>query len=106
MHFDKPINPTKDSSHLARYYRAFLQQHSGNARIQFDGIASDAEVAAEILDLLEDSGRKNKEFINAWLEYFYDEKLKGGKVYDSKYTSMREWRYSFERFNERFYIPQ
>ena len=104
--YNEALNPFEGAPYFVRYYRAFLQQYSGNTRIQFDKFGCDSEIAAEVLDLLEEKGRKNKEFVNAWFEYFFDHKLKGHKIYKANNTSMRELRYTFERFNELFYIPQ
>lgn len=104
--YTKVLKPFEDSNDLIKYYRAFLQQYSGNARILFGNFACDTAVATELLDLLKERGRDNKAFLDAWLEYFHDHKLKGGKIYKKESTEMRQLLYSFERFNEIYYIPQ
>ena len=104
--YSKEINPFKDSQQFVYYYKAFLQQCSGTTSIRFDNFSSDVEVAGSVLDLLHDSNRKTREFLDTWLEYFFEHNLKGNKMYQVKNTSIRTFRYTFERFNETFYIPQ
>ena len=101
-----PLNPFLDAQQFVKYYRAFLQQCSGSTSIRFDNFASDGRVAGVILDLLHDYNRKDRQFLDRWLEYFFTHSLKGNKMYQVKNTSMSVFRYSFEKFNETFYIPQ
>ena len=103
--YDKKIEPFEDSKQFVKYYKAFLQQYSGTTSICFDDFESDAGVAAEILDLLAIHGRKNKEFLDTWLKYFFDHDLKGLKMYKAEHTAMRTFRYSFEKFKDAYFVP-
>jgi len=99
--FDGEVDPFKDTREFMRYYRAFLIMKFSRS-IKFDGFQNDAIYAAQILDLLIANKRNDKVFLNGWLNYFYENKLKGLKMYKTKYTSMKALKETFEQFNPLF----
>ena len=104
LSYEGDPDPFKDAPSFIKYYRAFLQITKSN--VAFDNFGVDAQYAAKILDILAENGRSgNKIFLNAWLRYFCDYKLKGDKCMKSKYTSMKVFGETFSDFNLKFSIP-
>jgi hypothetical protein len=104
--FNHSLNPFAGGPSFTKYYHAFLEQLASNTQFKFDDIVADNRVAVEILDLLRESSLDNKEFINDWITYFYENSLKGKKAIKPEYTSLRAFRYTFERYKDTHYIPQ
>ena len=92
------VDPFKNVPHFMRYYRAFLQVIA-QLRVKFDAFDIDSLYASQILDLLQDNNRSNKVFLNGWLLYFCQYKLKGKKASKIKYTSMKAFKETFEEYN-------
>jgi len=103
--WDAEVNPFKDSREFVRYYHVFLEHCSGGS-VKFEDIAVDVRYASEILDVMAENNRKDKVFLNAWLKYFFDNKLKGQKTLKEKYTGVKVFQETFEKFNAAFYVPQ
>jgi hypothetical protein len=100
--YDGDIDPFKNALHFIKYYEALLSQFAQGGRISFNSISSDSLYATQILDLLQEKGRSNKVFLNAWVRYFYDYKLKGNKALKTKYTSLKNLKETFEEYNSRY----
>jgi hypothetical protein len=99
--YDGEVSPFKDTLHFMNYYRAFLSNFV-NGKVEFDQYASDSIFAAIILDTLIENKRNNKIFLNAWLRYFCDFSLKGQKALKFKYTSMKAFKETFDKFNDQY----
>ena len=99
------IDPFKDSLAFMKYYHMFIQTHV-SSRARFESYSIDSLSSASILDALIDKGKNNKEFLDAWLDYFCKNSLKGTKCMKPKYTSMKLFSETLEDFCQRFYIPQ
>lgn len=97
------LNPFANSLQFMKYYRSVLQNKSGG-QIVFDTMDSDATMASQILDLMEER-RRDKDFLDTWLQYFYEHNLKGQKAMKPKYTSLRCFKDTFENYNETFHVP-
>lgn len=106
VRYNKQLKPLEEGNDLARYYRAYLQRLVGTTNIRFEKLQTDYRVAVEIVDLLRTHNVSNKEFLNTWIEYFFEHKLKGDKVLKTKYTSLRVFQYTFDRFKEASYIHE
>lgn len=100
--FDANVDPLRDAKHFMEYYRASLQQHFHHTRIKFDGHGSDALYATQILDLLIENKRSDQAFLNGWIRYFYEYRLKGNKNNKAKYTSLKAFKDTFDEFNPRY----
>lgn len=96
--FSGTVEPFKNALHFVEYYRAFLRYRI-QSKMKFDNFSCDAVYASQILDLLNDKGRSNKIFLNAWLYYFCEHKLKGNKSSKIKYTSIKAFKESFIEYN-------
>jgi len=103
MRWQGNIDPFSDSLQFMKYYRSILQNKTGG-NIVFNSMESDAGVAAQILDLMVER-KRNKDFLDTWIHYFYDNNLKGQKALKPKYTSLRCFKDTFESYNETFHIP-
>jgi hypothetical protein len=101
--FNESINPFEDGDSFTKYYRASLANILGTTNIRFDTIECDRAMGLEIIDLLRTHNRQDKSFVNAWIKNFVEVKLKGEKCLKSKYTSMRAFRNTFERYRETHY---
>ena len=95
------VDPLKNAVHFMKYYRAFLSQ-CAKGKIKFDQYNIDSIYATQVLDLLQDHNRCNKVFLNAWLRYFCDYRLKGHKAFKTKYTSIKTFKETFEEYNGRY----
>jgi len=95
------LNPFKDARVFNSYYRGFLSFMIGN-EVVFGHMDSECLFAAQILDLLIEKSRIDKVFLNAWLKYFVDTRLKGKKHLKTKYTSLKTLKDTFEKFNVLF----
>jgi hypothetical protein len=102
--YDKSINPFHDAHSLMEYYKASLQHLSGKINIPLGDIQVDSRCALEIIDLLRLSNLENKQFLNEWIKYFFEQKLKGEKIFKSKYTALSVFRYTFEAYKETYYV--
>jgi hypothetical protein len=100
--YDGDIDPFKNALHFIKYYSALLSQFAQGGRISCASIESDSLYATQILDLLQEKGRSNKVFLNAWVRYFYEYKLKGNKALKTKYTSLKNLKETFEEYNNRY----
>jgi hypothetical protein len=99
------INPLKDPRTFIKYYRMFIETHV-NSRAKFEPYAIDTLSSSRILDALIDKSKSNKEFIDAWMDYFCKNYLKGTKCMKPKYTAMKLFSDTLEDFCKTFYIPQ
>jgi len=102
----KSIDPFQDGQSLSCYYKALIEQISGRGHIKFEEPAVDNRVGVEILDLLKENNLKDKEFLNDWIKYFYENSLKGDKVLKIDYNSLSAFRWTFERFKDTYHVPQ
>lgn len=100
--YDGDVDPFKNALHFIKYYGALLSQFAQGGRVSFASIDSDSLYATQILDLLQEKGKSNKVFLNAWVRYFYDYKLKGGKALKTKYTSLKTFKETFEEYSSRY----
>ena len=83
------IDPFLDARQFVKFYHSCLQSFSGG-KAKFNPFASDINDANRILDNLKDAGRdKDKNFLTAWIRYFYDYHLKGIKIFKRKYTALK-----------------
>lgn len=98
--YDGEVYPFKNAVHFIKYYRAFLSQCS-SGKTKFDRYDTDTIYATQILDLLQEKSRSNKVFLNSWIRYFYDYRLKGNKMLKTKYTSLKTFKETFEEYNAR-----
>jgi len=99
--YDKPLNPFKDGASFTKYYKAYLHHLSGTTtKLWWEDVSIDNGVAVEIIDLLRSKGFENKEFLNDWIEYFFQTFLKGNKGRKAEYTALRAFLYTFERYKE------
>ena len=65
------------------------------------------QYAGEILDALSELGRKgDKLFLDAWIKNYIETGLKGNRIKNKKYTSMKKFKETLCNFKEIFYIPQ
>ena len=101
---DDELNPFKNAKEFVQYYRAFVKNTNKDA--EFGKFSFDAGQATEILDALKENHRDNKTFLNAWIRYFIENKLKGDKIYDIYKTSVKAFKETFENYNQIFYVPQ
>jgi len=96
------LDPLKDSPELVKYFRAFLTIYS-EGHVKFGDFQVDTPYAAKALDEMKISKRESKEFLDEWLKYFFDNKLKGRM---SKVASLEMFEKTFKNFNETFYMPK
>lgn len=99
--FSGDVDPFKDAPNFMRYYRSFLGQLIQNNGIVFEPFNVDSIYATQVLDLLHINGRSNKVFLNSWLRYFYEYKLKGEKALKTKYTNLNAFKATFKEYNDR-----
>ena len=105
LRFNTTLQPLEKGPDLIKYYKAYLQGLAGTINIKFEEVQIDSGTSVEIIDLLRIHGVKNKDFLDAWIEYFYEHRLKGDKISKDKYTALRVFRYTFDRFKETYYVP-
>ena len=72
--------------------------------LNFEAFAIDVRDAGVILDLMADHNRKTKEFLNAWIKYYFDDKILGRSQY--KRVSLEAFKKSFANFNDTFYVSE
>lgn len=104
--YNKTLKPFEDGPSFTKYYKAYLQNLSGSTKMWFDDVQADNRVAVEILDLLRIHKVNNKEFLNDWIQYYFEHFLKGNKARKAEHTSLSKFRYTFERYKETRYVPQ
>ena len=102
--FDRSVDPFRNARDFVRYYYARIRDYDEKAR--FENFGVDACDATRLLDLMTEEGRDTKTFLDAWIKYFIEWKLKGEKAKNSKHTSIKIFMKSFEKYNEIFYMPQ
>ncbi len=97
------IDPFLNSTHFLNYYRSVLSylSSSNEAFIRFPSYSEDTPYAAKILDIMAEHSRKNKIFLNSWIKFFYDFKLKGDKSIKIKYTTLHEFMKTFDEYNSK-----
>jgi len=105
------VDPFKDSSCFVRYYRAFLRnllakkpRFYHDEKLKFASFESDVVYAGVILDLLYESQRKNKQFLDTWITDYFEHKLSGKKIRHIDKTSMRAFKESFVEFETRYLV--
>jgi hypothetical protein len=98
--YDGIVDPFLNSLHLIKYYRSVLS-YLGGSDIVFAPYNEDTPYAAKILDVLVENSRSDKIFLNSWIRYFYDYKLKGEKSKKVKYTSLMKFLETFDEYNSR-----
>ena len=101
--YEGEIDPLEDTRSFMKYYRIFLEQCLGQ-KITFDGYSYDSVFATDILDLMIISGKSNMSFLNAWLKWYCDTKLKGIRVQKVKYTSMKAFKDTFIVFADAYFV--
>jgi len=101
--YSEDYNPFEDSRKMVSYYRSFLRIKIGG-KINFMLFENDVTYAAQILDVLSDNNRKDKVFLNAWLNYFVANYLKGDKKLRRKYTAMKIFLETFNEFSEKHFL--
>ena len=101
--YEGEIDPLRDTKSFMQYYRIFLGQCL-NEKITYDGYGSDSVFATDILDKMIENKKSNLSFLNAWLKWFCDNKLKGDKFSKTKYTSMKALKDTFAEFACSYYI--
>lgn len=99
--YGRDVNPLDDALQFMKYYRAFIQNLTGG-KAKFDDYRSDSLYATQILDMMAENKRVDKVFLDAWIRYFYDYGLKGEKSFKIKYTSLKVFKDTFEKFNSRY----
>jgi len=101
--YEGEINPLEDTRSFMKYYRIFLEYCLGQ-KVTFDGYSYDSVFATDILDLMIISGKNNMSFLNAWLKWYCDTKLKGIRVQRVKYTSMKAFKDTFVVFADSYFV--
>lgn len=101
--YEGTVNPFLNSLHLIKYYRSVLS-YLGGSDIVFAPYNEDTPYAAKILDILVENSRSDKIFLNSWIRYFYEYRLKGEKSKKVKYTSLMAFLETFEEYNARHMI--
>lgn len=101
--YEGTVNPFLNSLHLIKYYRSVLS-YLGGSDIIFAPYNEDTPYAAKVLDILVENSRSNKIFLNSWIRYFYEFKLKGEKSKKVKYTSLMTFLETFDEYNSRHII--
>jgi hypothetical protein len=99
--FSNDVDPFKNVPNFIEYYRAWLQIHHKSISIRFESFAGDTIYAAQIMDMLRENNRSDIVFLVGWIKYFYDYRLKGNKMYKSKYTSLKAFMETFGEYNAR-----
>lgn len=92
-----PHSPLENSTEFVKYYHTAIYRSYPGAR--FEHFVIDARTACDILDRLLDLGHNNMKFLNAWINFYIDHKLKGRKAYSPFYTSMKAFYDTFDQFN-------
>jgi len=95
------VNPFKDSKEFVKYYRAFVHLYNNEAK--FPLFSVDVQFAGLILDMLMDSNRKEKAFLDGWIKFYCENKLRGEKIKKPKHTSLFSFKDTFKKYNEIFY---
>jgi hypothetical protein len=95
------VDPFLNSLHLVKYYRSLLSYLVGLNNIAFAPYCEDTPYAAKVLDILAEHSRSNKIFLNSWIRFFYEYKLKGEKAKKTKYTSLMAFLETFNEYNSR-----
>jgi len=101
--YEGEIDPLRDTKSFMQYYRIFLNQCL-NTKVTYDGYGLDSVFATDILDKMIENKKSNLSFLNAWLKWFCDNKLKGDKVGKTKYTSMKALKDTFADFACSYYV--
>ena len=103
MRWKGEIDPLSDSLQFTKYYRHVLHSKT-EGKVVFDEMSFDTNAASQILDLLIERNR-DRDFLDSWIQYFYDNNLKGQKALKTKYTSLKCFKDTFESYNEKFHVP-
>jgi len=103
--YEGTVDPFKNAHHFIKFYRSIVERLTEN-RAKFDDWASDGNMAAQILDLLIENNRSDIIFIRAWIRYYFDNNLKGEKALKIKYTSLRAFKDTFDKFNSTYFTHQ
>lgn len=102
--FDGDIDPFEDANVFTHYYRFLLK--GANAKVQLNNFGSETEYAGQIMDMLMEKGKKNKMFLDSWIMNYIKHSLKGKKIYSGKFTSMKSFKDSFEKYDRLYYVPK
>ena len=98
------VDPFKNSKEFVRYYRSILYHYDNGVR--FENFAVDTHSAGMILDDLGEKEKKDKTFLKSWIRFYKDYNLKGLKIYNSKHTSLKAFKESFDKFNNFYHVSQ
>lgn len=104
------IDPFSSTSSFIKYSRAYISNHyntkGSSVALTFDEFSADIVPTTNIMDNLMEANKENVMFLDAWLEYYVDNHLKGKKAKNLKYTSFYALRDTFKEFNSKFYVPR
>lgn len=95
----KLIEPLKNVKSFFQYYRSMILYRNNNAK--FHTYEIELGNAAVILDIIKESGH-GSDFLSAWINYYFDTKLKGDYAEKQEKTSLKAFKETFEEYNSRY----
>jgi len=103
--FSEMKGPFTDSKQFAQYYRRTIKSLKGD-RIILNPFDKDATEAGAVMDRLIEAKKNNVSFLDAWIKYFAEEKLKGTKGKSRNFSSVKHFGETFQEYNGIFYVSQ